>query len=73
MDVGRDVAVEWYQCGSELMRKWGLILVDSKCEVDSDEYGKLHVIDEVSTPDSSRLCGMEERKTEYLKIAVKRA
>ena len=30
MDEGGDVAVELYPCGSELMRKWGLILIDSE-------------------------------------------
>merc|ERR1712066_634209 len=58
-----------YRRGSELMRKRGLILIDTKYEFGLDERGVLHVIDEVNTPDSSRLCTIEEWETKYPKIA----
>merc|ERR1712087_418513 len=58
-----------YQRGAELMRQRGLILIDTKYEFGVDENGKLHVIDEVNTPDSSRLCTIEEWETKYPKIA----
>merc|ERR1719401_1312483 len=51
--VGKDlahrakaVAMKLFQRGSELMRKRGLILIDTKYEFGLDENGKLHVIDE---------------------------
>merc|ERR1719356_1213692 len=62
-----------YQRGSELMRKRGLILIDTKYEFGLDEQGVLHVIDEVNTPDSSRLCTVEEWETKYPKIAAEMA
>ena len=42
------------------MRARGFILIDTKYEFGLD--GVLHVIDEVSTLDSSRLCDVEEWK-----------
>jgi len=65
----KDIALKLYQRGSELMRKRGLILIDTKYEFGLDENGKLHVIDEVNTPDSSRLCTVEEWESKYPKIA----
>merc|ERR1711972_1261958 len=38
-----------------------------------DDKGVLHVIDEVNTPDSSRLCTVEEWETKYPKIAAEMA
>merc|ERR1712050_494436 len=52
------------------MRKRGLILIDTKYEFGLDDKGVLHVIDEVNTPDSSRLCTVEEWETKYPKIAA---
>merc|ERR1712050_671449 len=66
----KDIAMKLYQRGSELMRKRGLILIDTKYEFGLDEQGVLHVIDEVNTPDSSRLCTVEEWETKYPKIAA---
>merc|ERR1712061_579888 len=51
----------------------GLILIDTKYEFGLDEKGKLHVIDEVNTPDSSRLCTVDEWETKYPKIAAEMA
>lgn len=64
----KDYAMKLYQRGSELMAKRGLILIDTKYEFGVDEKGVMHVIDEVNTPDSSRLCTIEEWQTKYPKI-----
>merc|ERR1719222_75363 len=69
----KDYAMKLYQRGSELMAKRGLILIDTKYEFGLDENGVLHVIDEVNTPDSSRLCTVEEWETKYPKIAAEMA
>jgi phosphoribosylaminoimidazole-succinocarboxamide synthase len=42
-----------FQRGSEIASKHGLILVDTKYEFGKSE-GKIHLIDEIHTPDSSR-------------------
>ena len=42
-----------FQRGSEIAAKHGLILVDTKYEFGKSE-GKIHLIDEIHTPDSSR-------------------
>merc|ERR1719355_320835 len=68
-DQAKEAALKLYQRGAELMRQRGLILIDTKYEFGVDENGKLHVIDEVNTPDSSRLCTIEEWETKYPKIA----
>merc|ERR1712226_230662 len=65
----KDIAMKLYKRGAELMRQRGLILIDTKYEFGVDESGKLHVIDEVNTPDSSRLCTIEEWETKYPRIA----
>ena len=52
------------------MRKRSLILIGMEYEFSLDEKGVLHVIDEVNTPDSSRLCTVEEWETKYPKIAA---
>merc|ERR1712061_299566 len=61
----KDIAMKLYQRGSELMRKRGLILIDTKYEFGLDEKGVLHVIDEVNTPDSSRLCTVAKFAAQY--------
>merc|ERR1719367_2280813 len=65
----KDAALKLFRRGSELMRERGLILIDTKYEFGLDEKGVLHVIDEVNTPDSSRLCNIEEWESKYPKIA----
>merc|ERR1719401_2315188 len=64
----RDAALKLYERGAKLMRERGLILIDTKYEFGVDENGKLHVIDEVNTPDSSRMCSVEEWESKYPKI-----
>jgi phosphoribosylaminoimidazole-succinocarboxamide synthase len=47
-------AVALFVRGQEIARRGGLILVDTKYEFGLDSAGKLTLIDEVHTPDSSR-------------------
>ncbi|CAJ1365363.1 unnamed protein product, partial [Effrenium voratum] len=65
-----DAAMKLFQRGSELMKKRGLMLLDTKYEFGVDEKGVIHVIDEVNTPDSSRLCTIEEYEAKFPKIAA---
>jgi phosphoribosylaminoimidazole-succinocarboxamide synthase len=48
------VAKELFKRGQEIALSRGLILVDTKYEFGIDENGKLILIDEIHTPDSSR-------------------
>jgi len=58
-------SLELFKRGSEIAEKMGLILVDTKYEFGKKD-GKIYLIDEIHTPDSSRyfyLDGYEERQT----------
>ncbi len=62
--VLEDYALKLYQRGTELAARRGLILVDTKYEFGKHK-GKIYLIDEVHTPDSSRYFykeGYEERQ-----------
>lgn len=48
------LALKLYKRGSEIAREHGLILVDTKYEFGRDAQGKIIVVDEIHTPDSSR-------------------
>ncbi len=50
----RDTSLAVFQRGAEKAREAGLLLADTKFEFGLDEGGKLFLIDEVLTPDSSR-------------------
>jgi phosphoribosylaminoimidazole-succinocarboxamide synthase len=55
-----------FRRGTEMAAKKGLILVDTKYEFGKGADGKIYLIDEIHTPDSSRyfyLDGYEERQT----------
>lgn len=65
----RDISFKLFERGSELLAKKGLLLLDTKYEFGVDENGKLHVIDEVNTPDSSRMCSMLEYAEKWPLIA----
>lgn len=54
LDEVNDIAMKIFKRGQELALERGLILVDTKYEFGLDEDGKLLLIDEVHTPDSSR-------------------
>lgn len=64
IDQVEKVAIALYSRGAEIAQKRGLILVDTKYEFGVDDSGKLVLIDEIHTPDSSRywqLDSYEER------------
>jgi phosphoribosylaminoimidazole-succinocarboxamide synthase len=50
----RDVAIALYQTAADYALTKGIIIADTKFEFGQDEAGKLHLIDEALTPDSSR-------------------
>jgi len=47
-------ALKLFARGTEVSRKNGLILVDTKYEFGHDEDGNIYLVDEIHTPDSSR-------------------
>lgn len=63
-DEASDAAMRLFKFGQEMAAKHGLILVDTKYEMGRDAEGKIILIDEIHTPDSSRYWltnGYEER------------
>eukprot|EP00667_Euglena_gracilis_P015190 EG_transcript_15798 len=64
----KEAALKLYKRGTELAEKQGLIFIDTKYEFGIDEKGELFVIDEINTPDSSRLCDIKEWNEKYPKI-----
>jgi phosphoribosylaminoimidazole-succinocarboxamide synthase len=63
--VLEDYTFKLFEAGSNHAEKQGLILVDTKYEFGKDSNGKIILIDEIHTPDSSRYYyaeGYEERQ-----------
>ena len=56
----RDLAIEVYRSGAEYALTKGIIIADTKFEFGLDNDGKLYLIDEVMTPDSSRFWPAEQ-------------
>lgn len=50
----RDAAIALYKAAAEYALTKGIIIADTKFEFGQDDTGKLHLIDEALTPDSSR-------------------
>jgi len=50
----RDTAIRLYKAAAEYAMGRGIIIADTKFEFGVDEAGRLHLIDEALTPDSSR-------------------
>ena len=50
----RDVAIRLYVAAAEFALAKGIIIADTKFEFGTDAAGRLHLIDEALTPDSSR-------------------
>ncbi len=50
----RDLSLQIYKKGAEIAEKSGIIIADTKFEFGTDEHGRLILIDEILTPDSSR-------------------
>ena len=53
-DQVKAISLKLYQFGHQLAAKAGIILADTKFEFGQDQDGKIYLIDEVLTPDSSR-------------------
>ena len=58
----RDIAIRLYSEAAEYALTKGIIIADTKFEFGLDAEGKLHLIDEVLTPDSSRFWPLESYK-----------
>ena len=56
----KDLALAIYNYGVQHARERGIIIADTKFEFGLDENGKLYLIDEVLTPDSSRFWAIED-------------
>jgi len=50
----RDIAIRLYVTAAEFALTKGIIIADTKFEFGVDAAGRLHLIDEALTPDSSR-------------------
>ena len=50
----RDTSLDLYNAGRAQAKERGIIIADTKFEFGVDEEGRLYLIDEVLTPDSSR-------------------
>ena len=61
-DFLRDVSLRLYQEASEYARSRGIIIADTKFEFGRDREGRIILIDEVLTPDSSRFWPVESYK-----------
>ena len=58
----RDVSLKLYNEASVYAKQRGIIIADTKFEFGINHEGKLHLIDEVLTPDSSRFWSADEYK-----------
>lgn len=58
----RDIAMELYMEAADYAARRGIIIADTKFEFGLDENGKVHLMDEVLTPDSSRFWPKSEWK-----------
>lgn len=61
------VSLKLFERGSQIAEKSGLILVDTKYEFGLDKKGKLVLIDEIHTPDSSRFWLKKTYKSRFKK------
>ena len=50
----RDISIEIYERAAAYALERGIIIADTKFEFGLDSQGRLHIIDEILTPDSSR-------------------
>jgi len=56
----RDVSIEIYERAAAYARERGIIIADTKFEFGLDDEGRLYIIDEALTPDSSRFWPMDK-------------
>jgi phosphoribosylaminoimidazole-succinocarboxamide synthase len=59
----RDASLRLYREASDYAATRGIIIADTKFEFGTDEAGKLHLIDEALTPDSSRFWPKADYRT----------
>jgi phosphoribosylaminoimidazole-succinocarboxamide synthase len=59
----RDVSIAIYERAANYALARGIIIADTKFEFGLDENGRLHIIDEALTPDSSRFWPQSEYRT----------
>jgi phosphoribosylaminoimidazole-succinocarboxamide synthase len=59
----RDTSIQLYSEAAEYAAKKGIIIADTKFEFGLDDTGKLYLIDEVLTPDSSRFWPADQYQT----------
>ncbi len=58
----RDVSIEIYERAAAYALERGIIIADTKFEFGLDDEGRLHIIDEALTPDSSRFWPVDQYK-----------
>jgi phosphoribosylaminoimidazole-succinocarboxamide synthase len=58
----REISIRLYQEAAEYAKKRGIIIADTKFEFGIDDDGKLFLIDEALTPDSSRFWPADQYK-----------
>ena len=58
--IVREASLRLYHTAAEHARQRGIIIADTKFEFGVDTTGKVHLIDEVMTPDSSRFWPMDQ-------------
>ena len=58
-DAAAEIAMRLFAAGQKICAERGLILVDTKSEMGKTKDGKIVVIDEIHTPDSSRFWMMD--------------
>ena len=56
----RDISIKLYTTAADYARERGIIIADTKFEFGLDDAGKLYLIDEALTPDSSRFWPIEQ-------------
>jgi len=59
----RDTSIRLYSEAAKFAAKKGIIIADTKFEFGLDDTGKLYLIDEVLTPDSSRFWPADQYQT----------
>ena len=64
-DAAADLALKLFSFGQQHCAERGLILVDTKYEFGKDADGRIRVIDEIHTPDSSRYWFSESYQTRF--------
>jgi phosphoribosylaminoimidazole-succinocarboxamide synthase len=62
----RDVAIRIYERAAEYALGRGIIIADTKFEFGQDQEGRLYLIDEILTPDSSRFWPLSECATTWI-------